>query len=149
VTFFPHWVGFVVTPGRQFYSNPVIIDYLTWIQAGLLAGVLLNIYLFWKGRLDLVSRILKLAVSVYTIAVLALLVQGHNAWLSDHSSGGVTDFFTAIEALNWELVGMHAFRIGFAVALIVSIIELLFAVYRLIRSIFSSDISPRGTSLKI
>jgi hypothetical protein len=143
VTFFPQWIGFISTPQGKFYANPVILDYLPWIQIGLISGILLNIYMFWRGRLDWPARILKLVLSLYTIAVLALLVRGHNLWLAARSSSSLMDGLGAIESLDWGLVGMHAFRWGFLVALIVSVIEFLVTLYRLIKSNLGSDFSPK------
>jgi len=143
VTFFPQWIGFISAPQGKFYANPVILDYLAWIQIGLVSGILLNIYLFWRGRLDWPGRTLKLVLSLYTIAVLALLVRGHNLWLVARSSSSLMDGLGAIESLDWRLVGMHAFRWGFLVALIVSAIEFLVTLYRLVKSNLGSDYSPK------
>ncbi|MFN2280364.1 MAG: HAAS signaling domain-containing protein [Anaerolineales bacterium] len=149
VTFFPQWIGIVTFPGGEFYPNPVILDFLIWIQIGLAAGILLNIYLFWKGRMDWPGRIAKLVLSLYTIGVLALLVQGHTLWLAARSSSGLMEGLTAIENLKWELVGMHAYRWGFLVALIVSSIEFLVSIYRLIKSKLGSDFSPKAAVVEI
>jgi hypothetical protein len=149
VTFFPQWIGIVTFPGGDFYPNPVILDFLIWIQIGLAAGILLNIYLFWKGRVDWPGRIGKLVLSLYTIGVLALLVQGHTLWLAAHSSADLMEGLTAIENMKWELVGMHAYRWGFLVALIVSSIEFLVSIYRLIKSKLGSDFTPKAAVLEV
>ncbi len=149
LTFFPQFVGFVTFPGGQFYPNPVILDYLVWIQIGLVAGILINLYMFWKGRLDWPGRIAKLVGSLYTIGVLALLVRGHNLWLAARSSADLLNGLTAIENLDWALVGMHAYRWGFLVALIVSSIEFVVSIFRLVKSKLGSDFSPKGAVLEI
>ena len=152
VTFFPQWIGFVTTPGGKFYPNPVLIQYLGLIKISLVAGIGLDIFLLWKGRWGTVSRIAKIALNLLSITVLGFLVQGHNAWLSARSAGG---FFDAIEAIadiadqSWELVGMHAFRLAFIVALIVTVLETLAYIYRLIRSSLKSDFSPEQIVLKV
>lgn len=149
VMFFPQWIGFVTTPGGKFYPNPVIIQYLGWIKISLLAGIGLDIILLWKRRWSTVSRITKIAVNLLSIAVLTLLVQGHNAWLAARGSSG---FFDAIEAIpgvvggEWEVVGMHGFRVAFVVALVVTIIETIAALYRMIRANFNRDYSLHGVS---
>ena len=136
VTFFPQWIGFVTTPGGKFYPNPVLIQYLGWIKVSLLSGIVLEIYLLWKGNWSLIPRIVKIAVNLLSIGVLALLVQGHNAWLAARESVG---FFEAIEAISgikdggWELVGMQGFRLAFVIALIVTVIETLAMFYRMAR----------------
>jgi hypothetical protein len=137
VTFFPQWIGFVTTPGGKFYPNPVLIQHLGWIKASLLSGIALEIYLLWKGSWSLIPRIVKIAVNLLSISVLALLVQGHNTWLAARESVG---FFEAIEAISgikdggWELVGMQGFRLAFVIALIVTVIETLTMFYRMARS---------------
>ena len=152
VTFFPQWIGFITTPGGKFYPNPVLIQYLGLIKISLVAGIGLDIFLLWKRRWGTVSRIAKIALNLLSITVLGFLVQGHNAWLSARSAGG---FFDAIEAIadiadqSWELVGMHAFRLAFIVALIVTVLETLAYIYRLIRSSIKSDFSPEQFVLKV
>jgi len=136
VFFFPQWIGFVTAPGGKFYPNPVIIQYLVWVKVSLLAGIGLNIYLLWQGRRSPVSRLVKIAENLFSIFVLALLVQGHNTWLAARGASG---FFDALESISsitdggWEVVGMHAFRIAFGVALIVTVIETLVMLYRIVR----------------
>ncbi len=136
VFFFPQWIGSVTYPGGKFYPNPVIIQYLGWIKISLLAGIGLNIFLLWQGRRSAISRFVKIAENLFSIFVLALLVQGHNVWLA---ARGSFDFLGTIEAIagiadgGWELVGMHAFRMAFGVALIVIVIETLVMLYRMVR----------------
>ncbi|NQS91987.1 MAG: hypothetical protein HQ574_06210, partial [Chloroflexi bacterium] len=63
--------------------------------------------------------------------------------------------FDAIEAISriadggWELVGMQAFRLAFGVALIVTVIEILASIIRLIKSNLQSDFSPKDFVLKV
>jgi hypothetical protein len=96
--------------------------------------------------------VIKLGLNLFSIVILSLLVQGHNAWLAARSSGGI---FSALEAITsasdsgWELVGMHAFRLAFMVALIVTVIEVLAGIYRLIRSSLTSDVSKEDFVLKV
>lgn len=152
VTFFPQWIGFITTPGGKFYPNPVILDYLLLIQISLAAGIALNVFLLWRRRWGLATRLLRIGLDIYQVVVLGLLVVGHNQWLAARSSVGLLDGLEAIEAMAdgvWELVGMHAFRLAFIVALIVSSIEILAKIYRLIRSQLRSDLSPKGAVLRI
>jgi hypothetical protein len=145
VTLFPQWIGFITTPGGKFYPNPVILDYLVLIQVSLLANILLEIYLLWRGRWSMLTRLVKLGLEGFGIVVLSLLVQGHNAWLTSHSAGG---FFDALEAIpgikdgGWELVGMQAYRLAFTVALIVTVIEVFVSVYRLLIKGLSPAVVP-------
>lgn len=143
LTLFPQWVGFITAPGGKFYPNPVILDYLVLIQISLLANIVLDVFLLGKGRWNILTRIIKLGLDGYSIVILALLVNGHNAWLTARSAGGLFDALEAISDIadgSWELVGMNAFRLAFVVALIVTVIEVIVTIYRLLRSKFSPDL---------
>ncbi len=134
---FPQWVGFVTIPGGRFFANPVIGRYLGWITFSLLAGIGLDIYLLWQGRWGTVSRVLKIAVNIFSIAVLYLLVQGHTTWLAARDAEGILmalEQFPELLEEGWLLVGMHAFRLAFVVALIVTTIETLVQLYRLMKA---------------
>lgn len=153
VTLFPQWVGFITTPGGIFYPNPVILEYLVLIQVSLLAHMLLDVYMLWKGQWNMVTRLIKLGLSMYSIVILGLLVQGHNAWLTARSAGG---FFEALEAISgikgggWEVIGMHSFRLAFFVALVVTTIELFADIFRMIRNkIQENNMSAKDFVLKV
>jgi len=133
VFFFPQWIGSVTYPGGKFYPNPVIIQYLGWIKVSLLAGIGLNIFLLWQGRKSAISRFVKIAEDLFSVFVLSLLVQGHTDWLAARGSVGFFEGISSIADGGWELVGMHAFRMAFGVALIVTVIETLVMVYRMVR----------------
>lgn len=149
VTLFPQWIGFVTTPGGKFYPNPVILDSLVLIQISLLANILMNIYLLWKGSWNFVTRMVKLALEAFGVVILAFLIQGHNAWLAAKGSSGFMSWISSIESLDWEIVGMGAFRIAFVVAFIVSVIEIFATIYRMIRSKMASDVSAKDFVLKV
>ena len=122
------------------------------IKIALAAGIGLNLFLLWRGRWALTTRLLRIGLDIYDVVVLALLVIGHNNWLAARSSGGFLDAIEAIEGMvdgGWELVGMHGFRLGFGVALIVSVIEIMASIYRLIRSRLRSDFSIKTAVLKV
>lgn len=145
VTLFPQWIGFITSPGGKFYPNPVILDYLVLIQVSLLANILLEIYLLWRGRWETLTRLVKLGLEAFGIVILALLIQGHTAWLAARGSAG---FFQTLELLpgmaegSWELIGMLGFRLAFTVALIVTVIEMIASVYRLVKEQFFPGVVP-------
>ena len=152
VTFFPQWIGFITTPGGNFYPNPVILDNLLLVRIALAAGVGLNLFMLWRNRLNLRTRLMRIGLDIYQAIVLALLVIGHYRWLAARSSSGLLDGVEAIERLaegGWELVGMHAYRWAFAIALIITVIDILASIYRLIRSQLKSDLSVRDAVLRI
>lgn len=152
VTFFPQWIGFITTPGGKFYPNPVILEYLVLIKIVLVAGIGLNLFLLWRGRWSMTTRLVRIAMNIFDVVVLSLLVIGHNEWLAARSSAGFLGMLDAIPGMadgGWELVGMHGFRLGFGVALIVTVVETLASIYRLIRSRLRSDFSARNAVLKV
>lgn len=143
--FFPESVGFVTTFGSELFTNPVIAQYIGWITFSLLFGIGLDIYLLWQGRWGTFTRIAKIAANFLSIAILFLLVQGHTAWLAEHGASG---FFTVLEQLpdtingGWQVIGMAAFRLGFGVALIITSLETLVMIFRLVRANLKSGFSP-------
>ena len=149
VTLAPQWVGFITYPGGNFHPNPVILDYLVLIQVSLLANILMNIYLLWKGSWTFVTRIIKLVLDAFGVVILAFLVQGHNAWLAAEGSPSFSAWMTAIDSNNWEIVGMHAFRLAFVVAFVVTVIEIVTTIFRMIRSRMTSDVSTKDFVLKV
>lgn len=149
VTLFPQWIGFLSTPGGGFYPNPVILEYVVLIQISLLATIMLNIYLLWKGSWDFLTRIIKLALDGFGVVILAFLIKGHNAWLAARGASTFNAWISAIENNNWELVGMNAFRLAFVIAFIVTVIEIFSTIFRMVRSKMANDVSARDFVLKV
>lgn len=144
LVFFPESIGFVTSPGSELFTNPVIDQYIGWISISLLVGIGLDIYLLWQRRWGTISRIAKIAANLLSIVILFLLVQGHTAWLASHGSSG---FFAAIERLSdisggWQMIGMEAFRLGFGVALIITSLETVVMIFRLVRAHLKSGFAP-------
>ena len=149
---FPEWVGFVTLPAGRFYANPVLGRYLGWIVISLLAGIGLNIYLLWQGRWGTVTRVLRIAVNMLSIGVLALLVRAHTAWLAARDAAGflmTLEKFPELLEEGFHLVGMHAFRLAFGVALIVTSIETVVLIYRLLKAQLGNEYSPQELRSKI
>jgi hypothetical protein len=76
-----------------------------------------------------------------------VLIYGHTAWLSHHGVGG---FFTFLETLSEGsiidsqaalIIGMHAFRMAFIIALIVLVVDTVKGIYQLVKR----QISPQIT----
>jgi len=115
------------------------------ITFSLLFGIGLDIYLLWQGRWGTFTRIAKIAANLLSIIILFLLVQGHTAWLAEHGSTG---FFATLELLpdningGWQVIGMEAFRLGFGVALIITSLETVVMIFRLVRANLKSGFSP-------
>lgn len=137
LTLFPDRIGVYFFPGGTFFGNPVLSQYIGLVSVSLLASIFLDIYLVWQGRWSKVNRLVKLAVNIFSIVVLGLLVQGHTVWLQAH---GVTNFVEAMNIFstdvvaNGQILAMWAFWMGFTVALIVTTIETIVTIFRMVRS---------------
>ena len=137
LTFFPDRIGVYFLPGGTFFGNPVLSQYIGLVSVSLLASIFLDIYLVWQGRWSKVNRLVKLALNIFSIVVLGLLVQGHTVWLQAH---GVTNFVEAMNIFstdvvaNGQILAMWAFWMGFTVALIVTAIETIVTIFRMVRS---------------
>jgi hypothetical protein len=141
----------VLNPGSEpFAINPPLQAYIPWIVISLLLGVGLNVILLWRGRWELGSRIAKIAVDLFGLAVLFLLISSHTQWLAVH---GVTDFLSAFEGLatgemspeTVQILVVNGFRIGFIVAAIVSVIELVKHIIDLARQVWQPSLSTKVT----
>jgi hypothetical protein len=129
-------IGYVSYPGGDFYENPVIAQYFGLISIALLLSIALDIYLLWQGRWQNLTRIAKVTLDIFSIAILALLVQGHTAWLVERNASW---FFLDLQKLSdripgTQVIGMQLFRMAFGIALIVSIIDVIVMGFRLIRA---------------
>ena len=123
--------------GDNLFANPVIDQYFPWIALSMIVGIVIDIWLLWKGRWQTSTRIAKIGADIISMVILLVLIQGHNAWLSEM---GVAGFFEGLTRLSQnnelatQVLGMAAFRIALTVAFIVTGVDTLVQLYRLIRS---------------
>jgi hypothetical protein len=146
--FFPQYVGFITAPGGEFFANPVILDYVIWLTIVLVASITLDVYLLWQDRWSTGTRIAKIGLNLLSIAVLALLIQGHTAWLAERGAAGFfssMDLLTSDPGQGFQILGMQAFRLAFGVALIVSAIETIMTIVGRVRA----EVQKRGYSKQI
>lgn len=131
----PEKLGIYDLQGGEFFANPVILEYLPLIFLSILVSIGLDIYLLWRGRWNVVTRVYQFASNIFSIVVLTFLYKGHNAWLAEHGSGG---FFPQIVKLgenygdNINLIGMEAFHVAFGVALVVTVVETIVIIVKMI-----------------
>jgi hypothetical protein len=145
--FFPGIIGVVGTWGQSVIINQVIVSYIPLISVALLLGIVLDLILLRRGRWSTGTRLAKIGINLFDIYVLYLLLAGHTSWLTQNQVGG---FFTSIEALSMdaagatEAIGMHAFRLAFGVALVVTALETVGLVYQLIKRLLlpASPVAP-------
>jgi hypothetical protein len=144
-------IGYVVSfPGGDFYENPVIVRYFGLISLVLILSIVLDTYLLWQGRWQNLTRIAKVGLDMFSIAVLALLVQGHTAWLVERNvswfSPNLENFGDKIAGT--QVVGMQFFRMAFGIALIVTIVEVIVMGFRLIRANMIRGFQPISIPLR-
>jgi hypothetical protein len=119
------------------YSDPVLVQNAYWLIMVLLAGIGLDAYLLWQERWTIGSRVARIAISLFQFGVLAFLFNAHNAWLS---ANGVTRLLPLVEDLadtitfNPQVFAVEIFRMVFLVAMIVTIIQTIVELIRLVRT---------------
>ncbi|PKO01049.1 MAG: hypothetical protein CVU42_00980 [Chloroflexi bacterium HGW-Chloroflexi-4] len=135
VTIMPEKIGVYSTIGGEFFANPIILQYLPLIILSLGVNIGLDIYLLWHGRWNVATRAVQIGANIFSIVVLTILFQAHSAWLTAHDAPG---FLISIERLSgdlWEstqLIGMEAFRMAFGIALVVTVIETIVLLVKMI-----------------
>ncbi len=148
--FLPEKIGFVIAPGLEIILNPVLSSYIPLLILSLLLGIALDVVLLWRGRWETWTRLAKIGTNLFAIYVLYVLITGHNAWLVQEGVGG---FFSFVETFsesafpNQEsilVLGMHAFRLAFSIALIVIAVDTVRLIYQLIKRLI---IKPVGLDL--
>jgi hypothetical protein len=138
--------------GGTYVINPVLQDNLPLVITSLLLGIGLDIFLLWKGQWTTATRIVKIAVNLFEVAVLAFLVAEHSRWLAPYDSQGLFSIFETIpEATPMPMdvaqpLVMWAFRLGFFVALVVLVIETVQLIVSLARQKFFTSPSRFSTS---
>lgn len=146
--FLPDRLGFVIYPGGEIVLNPLLPAFLPWIGLALLLSVALDVFLLWRGRWEIWSRLAKIGVNLFSIGLLAYLIAAHNAWLAEHGAAG---FLSVLESLpegditsaeSIQLIVMQVFRMAFIIALIVTVVETVRQVYYLFRRLIGRSSSP-------
>lgn len=131
----PEKIGVYNFNSGEFFANPVILQYLALIILSMGVNIGLNIYLLWHGRWTIATRAVQIGANIFSIVVLTILFKAHSAWLTTHDSPG---FLISVERLsgslweNMQLIGMEAFRMAFGIALVVTVIETIVLLVRMI-----------------
>ncbi len=127
--FLPDKIGVVISPGLEVILNPVIVSYIPVIILSIMLGVALNVILLWRGRWETGTRLAKIGTNLFGIYVLYVLIAGHNAWLAQEGAAGFLSFLGSISEdlftneKSTLIISMHAFRLAFIIALIVTLID--------------------------
>ena len=145
--FLPDKIGVVLSPGMEVILNPVIISYIPLIILSILLGIALDVILLWQGRWETGTRLAKIGTNLFGIYVLYVLIAGHNAWLAQEGVGGFLSYLEALPegAISNQgsvlVIGMHAFRLAFSIALIVVFVDTIKMVYQLLKRLIGRPVT--------
>jgi hypothetical protein len=142
--------GFSWIDGSGFFANPVIERYFPWICLSIVAGIVIEIVLLWRGRWQVSTRIATIVSNLFGLGLLAILIQVHDAWLA---AAGVPNMFAGMPKLTTMLIndtqtaGMVIFRFVLAFAALITLIETLICAYRLVRPRLGPTSVPPSTMI--
>lgn len=131
----PDKIGVYNVNSGEFFANVVFLQYLPLIILSLGVNIGLDIYMLWQGRWNVATRAVQIGANIFSIVVLTILFNAHSAWLAANDSPG---FLISVERLsgslweNMQLIGMEAFRMAFGIALLVTVIETIVLLVRMI-----------------
>ncbi len=132
-------IGFIVHPGAVIFLNPVLPAYIPLIILALLLSLGLDVFLLWRGRWEIWSRLAKIGLNLLGIGILIVLLTSHNAWLVAQGAGGFLSVLDTLEAGAFsdeqivQIIGMQAFRMAFIIALIATVVDTVRQAYHLVR----------------
>ena len=133
----PERIGVYQSLNGPAFTDPVLVQNAYWLIMVLLAGIGLDAYLLWQERWTIGSRVARIAINLFSFGVLAFLLNAHNTWLS---ANGVTTFLPRVEdfvnriTVNPQIFTVEMFRMVFLIAMIVTIIQTIVEVFRLVRA---------------
>jgi hypothetical protein len=145
--FLPDKIGVVISPGLEVILNPVIVSYIPVIILSIMLGIALDVILLLRGRWETSTRLAKIGTNLFGIYVLYLLITSHNSWLAQEEAAGFLSFLGSIsedlfaDEKSTLIISMHAFRLAFIVAFIVTLIDTGKMLYQLVKR----QISPPVT----
>ena len=140
--FLPNILGLLFARGLDMIINPILQQNLPLVITALLLGVLLNVVLLWRGQWTTATRLVKIGVNIFAIGVFYLLIVEHTAWLTANGAGGL---FTVFENFpengdfsfeTSQILVVWAFRLAFIVAFLVTIVDTVKLIYKLLRNTF-------------
>lgn len=132
----------------QVYISPILVQYLPLLVLSVVLGVGLNVILLWRGKWETSTRLAKMFLNLFGIAILALLISTHNAWLVEHNAAG---FFTAIQRLpesgqfssaDTQILSMQLYRMVFIIALLATLVDTVRIGWHLVKSLFERSGAP-------
>jgi hypothetical protein len=140
--------SFAWVDGSVFFENPVISQYLPLIVLSSLVEIVLEIVVLWQGRWQIVTRLASVLINLFSLGVVIVLLQGHDAWLAAQGVAGLFTSIADIPALiiaRSPLAGMVTFRAGLAFALVIVAGETISSLYQFVRALVRRS-RPTGAS---
>ena len=119
-------------------ENPVVDQNFSWILLSVLAGILVDVILIWRGHWQASTRLAKIAVNAFGLYVIYLLIAGHNAWLAENASAEVLRNLLVIPGgldPTLQVAGMAIMPFILSIVALVVSIETIVFVGRLIRDL--------------
>ncbi len=137
--------GFSWIDGSGFFENPVIERYFPWVSLSIVAGIVIEIVVLWRGRWQVSTRIATIAANLFALGLLTLLIHGHDVWLT---AAGVPNLFDGMADLSsiiindTQIAGMLIFRFFLVIAALITLIDTLVCAYRLFRQRRPASVPP-------
>ncbi len=107
-------IGIVVRPGGELLLNDVLLRYLPWASAALLASMALHAYLFWRGRWEWPTRLIDLAIDLCGLAVLQRVAAAVTAQKPTLESSLPAPVPTMLVQLAWSVFAVVAFFVAWS-----------------------------------
>ena len=144
----------VSSPGGESWVviDPVLNQYLVLIIFSMILGIAADVYLLWRARWTLGTRLAKIFANLVSLAVLAVLIAGHLAWLEPFTGGQLFGFIAALPEMVTsgpefiQLLIMQGFFIGLTVAFIVEAVETIVMSYRLVLQLIEKPVNSLDSS---
>ena len=133
------------------FIDPIIERYFFWVAASILAGILVDILLLWRGGWSTATRLLRLVVNVFSLGVLTVLIRAHAAWLTDAGLAPSIAAFGEAAARMGEgiqLIVMLSIWLALVVAALATLIQTVVYGYKLVRGVVRST-APEPMVIKV
>ncbi|MBK6792187.1 MAG: hypothetical protein IPG80_06505 [Anaerolineales bacterium] len=133
---YPQWLGmFFFVDGEQtfipmFTKN--FFQFVPWINVVIVAEILLDVYLLRTAAWDIMTRILKILIEAASLTLTVLILRTPDI-LGFNAESFVNGPFSAEQAEVFVTVATYTIPIVLAIIVIIQSIELVKAVYKLIR----------------
>jgi hypothetical protein len=144
----PYQLPQMLPTSIKLYINPIMVKYMPLIVLSIVLGVGLNVILLWRGKWETGTRLAKIMLNTYGIAVLALLINNHNLWLVEHNATGFLTVIRSISQANLsndtaaQILAMQVYRMVFIIALVAIVADTARIGWSLIKNLVNRTGTP-------